>query len=278
MSKPKFISGFKTKEPVNLWLGVSLDNSRLKGDSLAVFADIANRHKKMIKKLYIVVGCEIYGHYVGKDMAKKMGDQWVLQAEEYFNEEKLKMPFQFVRWSELTSTQKYQQLFKQIKHDYETDTNFKEAVDSIAKQFHTKKKCSVENACDYLLDECAAYLMFDGKTTYPDRQLNLALQYVITKYKKPDELEYIGYEIGFVKKLSQDSIESRTTAHLSSDSLSQLNSTLEKQAELICKLTKEVSELKNMISSLIEEKTIFNNQSASPDSSGGSGKRNIKLF
>lgn len=96
MAKSKFIGGFTAENPVNLWLGVSLDNTKLQGDSLAIFANLVKRHSTKIKKLYIVVGCEIYGHYVGKENARLMGDEWVAQASDFFNEYNMIMSMRLI--------------------------------------------------------------------------------------------------------------------------------------------------------------------------------------
>jgi hypothetical protein len=182
-----------------------------------------------------------------------MGDQWILQAQEYLNEKTLKMPFQFVRWSELTGKKEYEQLFKRIQNDYETDTDFKNVVDQLAEEFKKRKKCKFESARNYLLDECAVYLMFDGKTTYPDKQLNFALQYVITKYKKPEELQYIGYEINNGKLSDNNtSKKSPTKQFVESDTVI---SALEQQSKTIMDLQQQVLELKNMMLLLIQNQS-----------------------
>jgi hypothetical protein len=279
MSKPKFLTGFKSEKPVNLWLGVSLDNSKLRDDNLAVFAHIANKHVTKIKTLYIVVGCEIYGHYVGKQIAEKMGDEWVLKAKKYFNEENLKMPFKFVRWSELTATTRYKELFVQIQKDYESDIDFKNIVDSIAKEFHKKKNCSLESARNYLLDECAAYLLFDGKTTYPDKSLNLALQHTITKYKSQEELEYIGYDIGNGKISSNMPEEKNFYENQTTIDNSSLVITLEQQALTINALKQEIIELKKMMQSFIQHQMEINKDLVKIDEKATtSSKPSLRIF
>ncbi len=200
-----------------------------------------------------MVGCEIYGHYVGKENARLMGDEWVSQASDFFNEKTLAVPFKFVRWSELTAKQEYKDLFKQIQDDYEHEVDFRKIVDQLAEVFKKRKKCGFESARDYILDECAMYLMFDGRTTYPDKSLNLALQYVIVKYKKLDELQYIGYDIGN-GKITQDGSENLSNK-LALEA-QELIPMLHYQSKMISELQQQVLELKSMMLAL--EKQLLN--------------------
>lgn len=252
MSKTKFTKGLSSENPINLWLGVSLDNSRLRGDNLAKFVKLINRHVSKIKHLYVVVGCEIYGHYVGKEMAKVMGDKWVEEAGEYINKQKLKIPFKFVRWSELTVTEQYANLLIQIQKDYQIDVNFRAIVDNLSEEFKKRKNCKIENARSYLLDECAVYLMFDGKTTYPSKELNLALQYVITKYKKPEELEYIGYEVGNEDVAKESNSKEKTQVKLL-EVLEDQSQKMIEQAKLIDDLRQQVLELRSLMLILVKK-------------------------
>lgn len=252
MSKTKFIKGLSSKEPVNLWLGVSLDNSKLQGDNLAKFVTLVNRHASKIKFLYVVVGCEVYGQYVGKEIAKIMGDKWVEQATEHMNSQKLKVPFKFVRWTELTSTEQYSELLNQVEKNYQLDVNFQTIVDTLSEEFRNRKKCKFENARNYLLSECAVYLMFDGKTTYPSKELNLALQYVLAKYKKPDELEYVGYDISGDESVKQSKIKGKTELKLL-EAIEDQSQKMVEQAKLISELRQQVFELRTLMLLLVKK-------------------------
>lgn len=192
--RAKFSKGFDVKEPKVLILAISMDNKKQTLEDFEAFVDLANRHKKRVAGIRVVLSCYLQRHYVGAEEAIKLYEKWKNENGSFLKKFAISTSeVEPESWEKIIKDSRYDEAFKMAQEEYATSKDFKDIVDTLARKFSWKK--SFEDARDYLLDECAGLLVlsYDGVIAYPHHKLNDAADYFLNKYNPSHN--YAGYEI-----------------------------------------------------------------------------------
>ncbi|MES2214631.1 MAG: ATP-binding protein [Pseudomonadota bacterium] len=143
-------------------------NSRFKECTIAV-CDTLQRHTLCIPKDSDYNTSKLY------DLSKSLGDEWI-QRNEAVIQTQLKIPSRCVRWDEWFKTARFEEDFKRVKRQYETNEGYKAAIVEVVNTFVERnskrtpgadKKKFFNHSLEYILEECACMLQwFDGAYDY----------------------------------------------------------------------------------------------------------------
>jgi hypothetical protein len=196
--KAKFSKGLDLKQPKALILAVSIDNKKQTLEDFEAFVELANRHKKRISGIRVVLSCYLQRHYVGSEEARKFFDNWKEENGSFLKKFTISIEeVEAKSWETIIKDPRYDEAFKKVQEEYTTNEDFKNIVARLARKFAWKK--SFEAARNYLLDECAGLLVlsYDGVIAYPHFKLGDAADYFLNKYNPHHH--YAGYELHLVK-------------------------------------------------------------------------------
>jgi hypothetical protein len=203
----KFSQRLKVKDDIVLTLGVSMDKDQFLGNDLDLFIAMIKRHAN-IKKLKVLIGAYLHRHYVGEPAATKKHEDYISKTKQQFD--KLGIPYEFVDWKDVISTNEFAEAQKFINELYNIDSEFKILVDNVAKSHSHRGNNEASKA--YLLEECGYFKLTKGYWTYPAVNLNAACEYIIRKFN-PD-FYYKPYSL----------VHKPTTGEKSNDIISTTNS------------------------------------------------------
>lgn len=210
--KAKFKHGLVGNEPIELTYCISLDwlfdsdkdkkyNGQT-GNGFLAFVELVNKHKSQIFLLNIVFADYLQRWYIGEEQVNFLSEQWL-----DINKNALKIlevPFKYSYWKQYIMKQEYSLALECVRKLFCTDKYFKNIVEQAAtKNFYKAVICGdydskKQMAKEYLLEECAFILIFDGVLTYPSK-LNAALEYILNKRTEGSLSLFSHHDIKFIQ-------------------------------------------------------------------------------
>lgn len=183
--RAKFLRGFsKVRMPIELHVGISIDNEKQRGQDLEAFVELVNKNKGFITKVYVMLTGYLHRHYTSLAEARSFDEQYLEETHDIY--EKLEVPYTFVYWESIVETEDFRAKRKEIDVIRANDEAFSVKVKNVS--LGHKSKGSEEVIEAYLLEEATWFHykkgMGGGKIymTYPADRLNSACTHIIDKY------------------------------------------------------------------------------------------------
>jgi hypothetical protein len=204
MAKIKFIdSDILHIGHIPLRAVISLTNKHQTADAFeALINQVITCYPSEIAQLEVILGTELYRHYLGIEGAQTLANDWLKTNQVYF--EKLvenNIFYKISTWGDFTQTPEYFTNFRRVQDLYETDNFFFNLVGNLADEFSQKNNTQEKNAVAFLLEECAVFGLLTGYIAYPHKEINSAITYAISKIGK--KFNYMGYTVDYRKDKSK---------------------------------------------------------------------------
>ncbi|MCP4475884.1 MAG: hypothetical protein GY821_15230 [Gammaproteobacteria bacterium] len=163
-------------------------NYKQRGKYTEQFVSLVNKHDKNITGKFKIIDAQYLGRYYWPNDWHKV--DWSKENKPYLD--KLNIDYEIIKWKDLLESEEFSEKLDFINDLYEKNHNFRKLVEERANEHaHLNGK---QAALDYSKEEAAMVLVLNGCLTYPNKKLNPANNFLITKGYNPS-LTFMGYRV-----------------------------------------------------------------------------------